>query len=119
MAGEWLLLGVDAAVADELCGDPEGLATVWALVAFGLSVDPPVVLEGHQVGELLLAGVAEVGPSLVTVLVVEQGAGVAVRPPTLVADMGLDDLTVAPTVAGFCHAAWVESLLLHQGEVEA
>ena len=78
-----------------------------------------VVLEGHQVGELFLAGVTEVGPSLVTVLVVEEGAGVAVRPPTLVTDMGLNDLTAAPTTAGFCHAAWVESLLLHQGEVKA
>lgn len=53
------------------------------------------------------------------VLVVEQGAGVTVGPTTLVADMGLDDLNVAPTAAGFGHAAGMESLLLHQGEVQA
>lgn len=86
LAGEWLLLGVDAAVADELCGHPERLAAVRALVAFRLGMDPSVVLERHKVGELLLAGVAEVGPGLVTVLVVEQGAGVAVRATTLTAD---------------------------------
>ncbi len=119
LAGERLLLGVDAAVADELGGHPERLATVGALVALWLGVDPSVVFEGHQVGELLLAGVAEVGPSFVAVLVVEQGAGMAVRPTTLVTDMGLDDLTVAPTAAGFGHAAGIESLLLHQGEVQA
>lgn len=51
------------------------------------------------------------------VLMVEQGAGMAVRPPTLVADMGLHDLTVVPMAAGSSHAAGVESLLLHQGEV--
>lgn len=55
LAGERLLLGVDAAVTDELSGHPEGLPAVRALVAFGLSVDAPVVLQGHQVGELLLA----------------------------------------------------------------
>ena len=85
LAGERLLFGVDAAVADERRGHPEGLAAVRAAVAFGLGVDPAVVLEGHQVGELLLAGVAEVGPGLVAVLVVEQGAGVAVRATTLTA----------------------------------
>lgn len=74
-------------MADELGGDPEGLATVRTLVALWLGVDPPMVLKRHQVRELLLAGVAEEGPRLVTVLVVEEGAGVAVRPPTLVADM--------------------------------
>lgn len=53
------------------------------------------------------------------VFVVEQGAGVAVRPPTLVTDMGFEDLTVAPTAAGSGHAVGVESLLLHQGVVQA
>lgn len=119
LAGEWLLLGVDAAVADELGGHPEGLAAVGALVAFGLSMDAPVVLQGHQVGELFLARAAEVGPGFVAVLVVEQGAGVAVRATALVTDMGLDDLAVAPLAAGFGHAAGIESLLLHQGEVQA
>lgn len=54
-----------------------------------------------------------------TVLVVEQGAGVAVRPPTLVTNMGLYDLTVGPTAAGSCQTVRVQSLLLHQGEVQA
>lgn len=119
LAGERLLLGVDAAVTDELSGHPEGLPAVGALVAFGLSVDAPVVLQGHQVGELLLARAAEVGPGLVAVLVVEQGAGVAVRATALVTDMGLDDLAVAPLAADFGHVAGIESLLLHQGEVQA
>lgn len=117
LAGEGLLLGVDAAVADELRGHPEGFATVRALVAFGLGVDAPVILEGHEVGELLLTRVAEVTPGLVAVLVVEQGAGVAVGSTTLVADVGLEDLTGAPAAAAFGHAAGVESLLLHQSEV--
>ncbi len=85
LAGERLLFGVDATVAGEGRGHPEGLPAVGAPVAFGLGVDPLVILEGHQVGELLLAGAAEVGPCLVAVLVVEQGAGVAVRPTTLTA----------------------------------
>lgn len=100
-------------MADELGGHPERLAAVWALVAFGLGVDPAVVFQRHQVRELLLAGVAEIGPSFVTVLVVEQGAGVAIRASTLVANMGLGNLTDAPSAAGFGHATWVESLLLH------
>lgn len=45
LTGERLLLGVDAAVADELRGDTERFAAVGTLVAFGLSVDPSVVLE--------------------------------------------------------------------------
>lgn len=53
------------------------------------------------------------------VLVVEQGAGVAVRAAALVTDVGLDDLTVSSLAAGFGHAARIESLLLHQGEVQA
>ena len=35
LAGERLFLGVNAAVADELCGHTEGLAAVRTLVAFG------------------------------------------------------------------------------------
>lgn len=119
LAGEGLLFGVDAAVADQLGGNPEGLAAVGALVAFGLSVDPPVVLEGHEVGELLLTGVAEVGPSLVAVLVVEQRAGVTVGPAALVAHMRLEGLAMAPPGTDPSHGARVESLLLHQGEVQA
>ena len=89
LAGEGLLLGVDAAMADELGGHTEGLATVWALITFGFGVDPSVVLEGHQVVELLLAGVTEVGTGLVTVLVVEEGAGVTVGAAALVAHVRL------------------------------
>ena len=73
-------------MADECCGHPERLAAVGAAVPFGFGVDPAVVLQGHQVGELLLARVAEVGPGFVAVLVVEQGAGVAVRATTLTTD---------------------------------
>lgn len=96
LAGEWLLLGMDAAVANKRRRHPEGFATVKAAVAFGLGVDPAVVLKGHQVGELLLAGAAKVGPSLVAVLVVEQGAGVAVRAATPITDE-------APGAAGRTH----------------
>lgn len=77
-----------------------------------------MVLERHQVGELLLAGVAEVGPGLVAVLVVEQGAGVAIGPSALVAHVWLGGLTGAPVTTGFGHATGIESLLLHQGEVQ-
>lgn len=117
LAGEGLLLGVDAPVANELGRHPERLATVRTLVALGFRVDPPVVLERHEIGELLLAGAAEVGPSLVAVLVVEQGAGMTVGPPTLVTHMGLDH---PPLASGrFGHTAGIESLLLHEGEVQA
>ena len=89
LAGEGLLLGVDPPVADQLGGDAERLAAVGALVALGLRVDAPVVLQGHEVGELLLARVAEVRARLVAVLVVEQGAGVAVGAAALVAHIVL------------------------------
>lgn len=118
LAGEGLFLGVDAAVTDELGGNPEGFPTVRALVAFGLGVNAAVVLQRHQVGELLLTRIAEVGAGLVAVLVVEQGAGVAVSPPTLVTDMRFEDLAAASSHASFCRATWIESLLLHQGEVQ-
>lgn len=119
LAGERLLLGVDPPVADQLRGNPERLAAVGTLVAFGFGVNAPVVLQGHEVGELLLAGGAEEGPSLVAVLVVEERAGVAVGPPALVAHMGLGDIAAALSAASFGQAAGVESLLLHQGVVQA
>lgn len=71
-AGERLLFGVDAPVADKLGGDPEGLATLQALIAFGFCVNAPVILQRHEIGELLLADRAEEGTGLVAVLVVEQ-----------------------------------------------
>lgn len=89
LAGKGLFLGVDAPVADELGGHTEGLSTVRALETFGLSVNTPVVLEGHQVGKLLLTGVTEVGACFVTVFVVEEGAGVEVASAALVADVRL------------------------------
>lgn len=54
-ARERLLFSVNASVADELGGHAERLAAFQALVALGLCVNSPVVLQCHQVGELLLA----------------------------------------------------------------
>jgi len=117
LAGEGLLLGVDPPVADELGGDAEGLAAVGALVALGLCVDAPVVLQGHEVGELLLARVAEVGAHLVAVLVVEQGAGMAVGTPTLVAHVRLYDPALTSAATSLVHAMGGNALRLHQGVV--
>lgn len=88
-AGKGLLFGVDSSVTYELSGHTEGLATFQALVALGLCVNAPVILERHQVGELFLADGAEEGAGLVTVLVVEEGASVAVSAATVLADMAL------------------------------
>lgn len=123
-AGKGPLLGVDAAVAHQLGGHPERLAAVGALVALGLGVDAPVVFERHEVGELLAAGAAEVGAGLVAVAVVEERAGVAVRTPALVAHMGSEGLaataaTPSDAGSGYAAAPGVESLLLHQGEVQS
>lgn len=88
-AGKRLLFGVYPSVTYELSGHPERLPTLQALVALGLCVNPSVVLQGHQVGELLLAHWAEEGARLVAVLVVEEGAGVTVSTPTVLADVAL------------------------------
>lgn len=88
-AGKGLLFGVDSSVTYELSGHAEGLAALEALVALGFCMDAPVVLEGHQVGELFLADGAEEGPGLVAVLVVEEGAGVAISATTVLADVAL------------------------------
>lgn len=88
-AGEGLLFGVDSSVTYELSGHAECLPTLQTLVALGLCVDAPVVLESHQVGELLLADGTEKGARLVAVLVVEEGPGVAVRAATVLADVAL------------------------------
>lgn len=58
-------------------------------MAFDLSVDAPMGLESHQVGELLLTRAAEIGACLVDVLVVLEGSGMAVTTAALVADMRL------------------------------
>lgn len=88
-AGEGLLFGVDPSVTNELSGHTERLAALQALVALGLRVNTPVVLESHQVGEFFLADGAEEGARLVAVLVVEEGAGVAISAATVLADMVL------------------------------
>lgn len=88
-AGEGLLLSVDPSVAYELSGHAERLPTLQALVALGLCVNASVVLEGHQVGELFLANGAEEGTRLVAVLVVEEGAGVAIRAATVLTHVAL------------------------------
>lgn len=87
LAGEGFLLGVDAPVDYELGGHTEGLSALRALVALGLRMDAPVVLEGVQIVKLLLTGSAEISASLVDGLVVEEGAGVAVGTATLVTDV--------------------------------
>lgn len=69
--GEGLLFSVNASVADELGGHAERLTAFQALVALGLCVDSPVVLQCHQVGKLLLAHGAGKGARFVAVLVVE------------------------------------------------
>lgn len=97
MAGERLLFGVDAPVTDKLGGDPEGLATLQALIAFGLCVNAAVILQCHQIGELLLADRAEEGSGLVTVLVVEQRTSVAICTPTMLTDVTLLLRTVSFT----------------------
>lgn len=88
-AGEGLLFGVDSSVTYELSGHAERLSTLQALVALGLRVNAPVVLESHQVGELFLADGAEEGARLVAVLVVEEGAGMAISAATVLADVAL------------------------------
>lgn len=86
---------MNAAVADELGGDAERLAAVRALVTLGFCVDASVVFERHQVGELLLTGVAEIRPHLVAVLVVQKRAGVPVTAAALIADVRLAPRLVA------------------------
>lgn len=86
-AGERLLFGVDSSVTYELSGHAERLPTFQALVALGLRVNASVVLEGHQIGELFLADRAEEGARLVAVLVVEEGAGMAVSAAAVLADV--------------------------------
>lgn len=83
-AGQLALPLVDAAVVVELGGDAEGLAAVVAAVAPRLRVDAAVVLQGEQVGVGLEAHGAVVDADGVGVLVVEEGAGVAVGAAALV-----------------------------------
>lgn len=88
-AGKGLLFGVDSSVTYELSGHPERLSTLQALVALGLGMYAAVVFESHQVRKLFLADGAAEGAGLVAVLVVEEGAGVAIRTTTVLAHMAL------------------------------
>lgn len=88
-ASEGLLLGVNATVTQQLGGHAECFTAVRALEAPWLRVDAPVVLQRHEVHELFVARAAEEGARLVTVAVVKERAGVAVRPSALVAHVGL------------------------------
>lgn len=83
-AGQFPLLLVDASVVVELGGNTEGLAAVVATVAPCLRVDTAVVLQGEQVGVGLEAHGAVVDADSVGVLVVEEGAGMAVGAATLI-----------------------------------
>lgn len=82
--GELALSLVDAAVVVELRGNTEGLAAVVAAVAPRLRMDTAVILQGKQVGVGLEAHSAVVDADGVGVLVVEEGASVAVGAAALV-----------------------------------
>ena len=83
-AGQLPLLLVDSSVVVELGGDTEGLAAVVATVSPCLGVDTAVVLQGEQVGIGLEAHGAVVDADSMGVLVVEEGAGVAVGAAALI-----------------------------------
>lgn len=82
--GQLTLPLVDTAVVVELRGNTEGLATVVAAVASRLRMDAAVILQGEQVGVGLEAHGAVVDADGVGVLVVEEGASVAVGAAALV-----------------------------------
>ncbi len=83
-AGQLPLLLVDTSVVVQLGGNTEGLAAVMATVAPCLGVDTAVVLQGKQVGVGLEAHGAVVDADSVGVLVVKEGAGMAVGAATLI-----------------------------------
>lgn len=82
--GELSLSLVDAAVVVELRGNTEGFAAVVAAVAPRLRMDTAVILQGEQVGVGLEAHSAVVDADGVGVLVVKEGASVAVGAAALV-----------------------------------
>lgn len=103
---------MDATVAHELRGNAERFTTVGALVPLWLGVYAAVVFVRHQIGEFFLTWAAVVGTRLMAVFVVEQGAGVAVPAPTLVANVRLAARVVAA-------ALWrILMTSLHQGQVK-
>lgn len=83
-AGQLPLLLVYASVVVELGRNTEGLATVVTTVAPRLGVDAAVVFQGKQVGVGLEAHSAVVDADSVGVLVVKEGAGMAVGAATLI-----------------------------------
>lgn len=83
-AGQLPLLLVDSSMVVELRGNTEGLAAVMATVSPCLRVDAAMVLQGKKVGVGLEAHSAVVDADGVGVLVVEEGAGMAVGAATLI-----------------------------------
>lgn len=71
-----------------------------------------VVFVRHQVGELFLTGAAVVGARLVAVFMVEQGAGVTVATPALIANVRLAACVTAAALCGILVTG------LHQGQVK-
>lgn len=112
--GKGLLFGVHAAVTDELRGHSEGLPAVRTLVAFGLGVDAPVVLQRHQVRELFLTRATVKRPGFVAVLVVQEGASVSIGASALIAHVRFVSVVVSRSV----DPVRVQALLLHQGPVQ-
>lgn len=78
------LLLMDTSMIVELGRNTKGLATVVATVAPRLRVDAAVVLQGKQVGVGFEAHSTVVDANSVGVLVVEEGAGMAVGATTLI-----------------------------------
>lgn len=83
-AGQLPLLLVDTPVVVELGGNSKGLSAVVASVAPRLRVDTAMVLQGKQVGVGLEAHGAVVDADSMGVLVVEEGAGMAVGTAALI-----------------------------------
>lgn len=83
-AGQLPLLLVDTSVVVELRGNTEGLPAVVATVAPCLGVDTAMVLQGKKVGVGLEAHGTVIDANSVSVLVVEEGAGVAVGTAALI-----------------------------------
>lgn len=88
-ASEGLLFGVDSSMTYELSRHAERLPALQTLVALGLRMNAPVVLQSHQVGELFLADGAKEGAHLVAVFVIEEGASMAVSAAAVLTDVGL------------------------------
>lgn len=83
-AGQLPLLLVHSSMVVQLRGDAEGLPTVVAAVTSRLRVDAAMVLQGEEVGVGLEAHSTVVDANSVGILVVEEGAGMAVGATTLI-----------------------------------